>query len=111
MTTSPYSWIFYANLIINFVLPFLLLMTRDAKRQISTLKLVCPIIIIGHWLDFFNMVTPGVMQLDGGIGLLEIGLGLTFLAVYLLVVLTSLTKVPLVGKNHPMLQESLHHHI
>jgi hypothetical protein len=111
MHTSPYSWIFYANLILNFVLPFLLFMTRDAKRQISTLKLVCPIVIVGHWLDFFNMVTPGVMQLKGGIGLLEIGLGLTFMAAFLLVVLTGLARIPLIGKNHPMLQESLHHHI
>ena len=111
MTTSPYSWIFYTNLILNFVLPLLLLMTRDAKRQISMLKVVCPIVILGHWLDFFNMVTPGVMQNDGGIGFLEIGLALVFAAAYLLVVLSSLAKVPLVGKNHPMLQESLNHHI
>jgi hypothetical protein len=111
MKTSPYSWIFYANLVLNFVLPFLLFMTRDAKRQISTLKLVTPIIIVGHWLDFYNMVTPGVMKNDGGLGLLEIGLGLIFMAVYLLVVVSGLTKVPLIGKNHPMLQESLHHHI
>jgi hypothetical protein len=111
MTTSPYSWIFYANLILNFVLPFLLLMTRDAKRQLSTLKLVCPIILIGHWFDFFNMVTPGVMQQHGGVGLIEIGLALIFLAAFLLIVLAGLAKVPLIGKNHPMLQESLHHHI
>lgn len=111
MQTSPYSWIFYANLILNFALPFLLLMTRDAKRQLSTLKLVCPIIIVGHWFDFFNMVTPGVMQHNGGVGLLEIGLAMIFLASYLLVVLGGLAKVPLIGKNHPMLQESLHHHI
>jgi hypothetical protein len=111
MKSSPYGWIFYLNLILNFVLPFLLFMTRDAKRQISTLKLVCPIIIVGHWFDFYNMVTPGVMQLNGSLGLLEIGLGLIFAAVYLLVVLSSLAKMPLIGKNHPMLQESIHHHI
>ncbi len=111
MKTSPYSWIFYANVILNFVLPFLLLMTRDSKRQLSTLKLVCPIIVVGHWLDFFNMVTPGVMQNNGQIGFIEIGLGLIFFAAYLLVVLSNLAKIPLVGKNHPMLQESLHHHI
>jgi hypothetical protein len=111
MRTSPYSWIFYLNLILNFVLPFLLFMTRDAKRQISTLKLVTPIVIVGHWFDFFNMVTPAVMKENGGVGLLEIGTFLIFMAVYLLVVLTSLGKYPLVGKNHPMLQESLHHHI
>jgi hypothetical protein len=111
LETSPYSWIFYANLILNFVLPFLLLMTRDAKRQLSTLKLVCPIIIIGHWLDFYNMVTPGVMQQNGGIGFMEIGVALIYAAVLLLVVLSSLPKLPLFGKNHPMLQESLNHHI
>ncbi|MBL7856072.1 MAG: quinol:cytochrome C oxidoreductase [Cyclobacteriaceae bacterium] len=108
---SPYSWIFYTNLILNFVLPFLLLMTRDAKRQLSTLKLVTPIIIVGHWFDFYNMVTPGVMQHEGGLGFMEIGVALIFMAVFLLVVLTSLSKVPLIGKNHPMLEESLHHHI
>jgi hypothetical protein len=111
MTSSPYSWIFYTNLILNFVLPFLLLMTRDAKRQISMLKLVCPIVIVGHWFDFYNMVTPGIMKEHGGIGFLEIGISIIFLAAYLLVVLSSMAKIPLVGKNHPTLAESLNHHI
>jgi hypothetical protein len=111
MKNSPYGWIFYANIILNFVLPFLLLMTRDSKRQLSTLKLVCPIIILGHWLDFYNMVTPGVMQHDGALGFIELGVALVFLAAFLFVALTSLTKLPLFGKNDPMLEESLHHHI
>lgn len=111
MKNNPYSWIFYLNVILNFALPFLLLMTRDAKRQLSTLKLVCPIILIGHWFDFFNMVTPGVMKHNGGVGFMEIGVGLIFLAVFLLVVLNNLAKLPLFGKNDPMLEESLHHHI
>ena len=110
-TVAPYSWIFFANLILNFVLPFLLLMTRDAKRQISMLKVVCPIVIVGHWLDYYNMVTPGVMHAEGGLGLLEIGMALMFMAAFLLVTLSSLTKFPLVAKNDPMLQESLGHHI
>jgi len=111
MRTSPYSWIFYANLILNFVLPFLLFMTRDSKRHLATLNLICPIVVVGHWLDFYNIVTPGVLNYDGGIGFMEIGVALIFAACYLLVVLSSLAKVPLIGKNHPMLQESLHHHI
>lgn len=111
MRNAPYSWIFYLNLILNFVLPFLLLMTRDSKRQLSTLKLVCPIVIVGHWFDFFNMVTPGVMKYEGGVGFMEIGVALIFAAVFLLVVLNSLSKIPLFGKNDPMLHESLHHHI
>ncbi|MGE0772806.1 MAG: quinol:cytochrome C oxidoreductase [Cyclobacteriaceae bacterium] len=111
MKNSPYSWVFYTNLILNFVLPFLLLMTRDAKRHMSLLKVVCPIVIIGHWFDFYNMVTPGVMQHEGGVGFIEIGLALVFMAGFVYVALNALSKVPLVAKNHPMMGESLHHHI
>jgi hypothetical protein len=108
---APYSGIFYANLILNFVLPFLLLMTRDAKRQISMLRVVCPIVIFGHWIDFYNMITPGVMKYEGGFGLLELGLGMIFLASFLYVAFNALSKMPLVAKQHPMMEESLHHHI
>jgi hypothetical protein len=108
---APYSWIFYLNLILNFVLPFLLLMTRDAKRHMSMLKVVCPIVIVGHWFDFYNMVTPGVMQYNGGLGLLEIGLACVFCAMFLFVALNALSKMPLVAKNDPMMEESLNHHI
>lgn len=111
INNSPYSWIFYTNLILNFVLPFLLLMTRDAKRHMSMLKVVCPIVIVGHWFDFFNMVTPGVMQQNGSLGFIEIGLAMVFFAAFLFVTLTALSKVPLVAKNHPMMEESLNHHI
>ncbi len=75
------------------------------------LKLVCPIIIVGHWFDFYNMVTPGIMQYDGGLGLLEIGLALIFFALFLFVSLSALSKMPLVAKNDPMMAESLNHHI
>jgi hypothetical protein len=66
---------------------------------------------VGHWFDFFNMVTPGSVQHDGQVGLLEIGTAMIFLAAFLLVALSALSKVPLFGKNDPMLEESLHHHI
>lgn len=108
---APYSWIFFANLILNFVLPFLLLMTRDAKRQITMLQVVCPIVIIGHWFDYYMMVTPGVMQGEGGVGFLEIGMAVMFMSVFLLVTLSNLSKFPLIAKHDPMLQESLGHHI
>lgn len=111
MKTPPFSWIFFANLIMNFVLPFLLFMTRDAKRHIATLKLVCPIVIVGHWFDFYNMITPGVMKTEGAFGLVEIGLVLVFMALFLFVTLTSLASRPLVAKNDPMMGEALNHHI
>jgi hypothetical protein len=108
---SQYKWVFFLNLLLNFLLPFLLLMTRDAKRHMSMLKVVMPIIIVGHWFDFYLMITPGVMQKDGTFGFVEIGMAMIFGVAFLFVTLTNLAKAPLYAKNHPMLQESLHHHI
>jgi hypothetical protein len=109
--SDTYVGFFFTNLILNFFLPFLLLMTRQAKRHTRILKVVCPIIIFGHWIDFFLMVTPGTMKDDGGFGLLELGTIMIFASAFLYVVLHNLAKQPLVAKNHPMLEESLHHHI
>jgi hypothetical protein len=111
LKVAPYNWIFFVNLIMNFLLPFLLFMPRDAKRHGSMIKVVCPIIVVGHWFDFYNMITPGVMKGAGSLGFIEIGLALIFVAMFLFVVLTSLTKFPLVAKNHPMMAESMNHHI
>ena len=111
ITSSNYAWIFYLNLIMNFFFPFLLLMTRDAKRHTAFLKVVCPIVLVGHWFDFYLMITPGTMNQDGGFGFMEIGMTMIFAAGFLFVVFSNLAKVPLVAKNHPMLEESLHHHI
>ena len=109
--TTQYAPVFYLNIIINFVMPFLFLMTRDSKRHRIFLKLICVILIFGHWLDFYLMITPGTMNYDGGFGFIEIGVGMVFLALFLMVLLTNLAKQPLIAKNHPLLDESLHHHV
>ncbi|MDN5202843.1 quinol:cytochrome C oxidoreductase [Fulvivirgaceae bacterium BMA10] len=105
---APY---FFINLIINFFFPFLLLMTRDAKRHAIFLKIVCSAIVFGHWLDFYLMITPGTLKENGGFGFLEIGLMVIYGCAFLFVALQRLAKSSLVAKNHPMLEESMHHHI
>lgn len=111
MQSETYKPVFYINLILNFFFPFLVLMTRDSKRHTVFLKLVCAVVMIGHWIDFYQMITPGTLGENGGFGLLEIGLIMTFASLFLFVVLGSLSKIQMVPKNHPMLQESVHHHI
>ncbi|MCC5935974.1 MAG: quinol:cytochrome C oxidoreductase [Lunatimonas sp.] len=111
LSSDVYGGFIFVNIIINFVLPFLVLMTRDSKRHSVFLKLVCTLILFGHWLDFFLMVQPGTLGHNGGLGFMEIGMLLVYAAGFTLVVLTNLAKSRLVAKNHPMLEESLHHHI
>jgi hypothetical protein len=111
MQSETYKPVFYVNLIVNFFFPFLVLMTRDAKRHTVFLKLVCAVVMIGHWIDFYQMITPGTLGANGGFGLLEIGLIMVYSAAFLYVILGALSKIQMVPKNHPMLQESVHHHI
>jgi hypothetical protein len=103
-----YTWMFFFNLAINFVFPFLALMTRDAKRQMIMLKIVCIAIIIGHWSDFYLMLMPGTMKGENGF-LIEIGVALIFLGAFLILMTRRLAAAPLVPLNHPFLDESVHH--
>ena len=96
---------------IYFFFPFLFLMTRASKRFTRFLKIACPVVLFGHFIDFYLMVTPGVLKENGGFGFLEIGILMIFLSAFLYVVLNGLKKLPLVAKNHPMLEESLYHDI
>lgn len=109
--SDHYSPFFFANIVVNFFLPFLVLMTRDAKRLNVFLKIVCVIVLLGHWLDFYLMITPGTLGAEGAFGLTEIGMYLMFGSAFLFVVLGALSKFNLVPKNHPMLAEAKHHHI
>jgi hypothetical protein len=110
-SNNHYTWIVFFNLLINFVFPFLVLMTRDAKRQMLMLKIVCIAILIGHWFDFYLMIMPGTMRGESGFGLIEIGTALTFLGIFLLRFTKELSKASLVPLNHPFMEESVHHHV
>lgn len=108
---DDYSWVFWGTMLVNFIFPMLLLMSKDAKRNAGFMVLVGCIIFFGHYLDVFMIITPGAMKTHGTIGLVEIGAFISFLGLFLFVVLGALAKRPLLVKNHPYLEESLHHHI
>lgn len=97
--------------ILNFLLPFLVLMTRDAKRTRIFLKIAAFLIIAGHYIDFYQMIMPGVVGKHGGYGLVEFGMVTVFASVFIYVISDELTKASLVAKNHPFLPEALHHDI
>ena len=111
MYSDQYRLLFFFNLMINFLFPFLFLMTRDAKRHMALVKIAAIGIIIGHWLDFYLMIMPGVTKGNSGFGFLEFGTLTIFASAFIYVVSAQIAKAGLLAKNHPMLQESLHHDI
>ncbi len=133
---SHYSVLFYGNLILNFVAPFFILMRNDTKRKNGSMILAAVIVFIGHWVDFFLMIKPGVYHTaqeamahsgaeaaEGGHhassivmgftipGLLEWGTFIGFACFFTYFVFQALTKASLVPQNDVYLKESLHHHV
>lgn len=47
---------FYAVLVINFVVPFLFLLGRGAKRRNGRMLLMAAVIIFGHYMDFYTLI-------------------------------------------------------
>ncbi len=108
---SSYRTLFIINFVVNFITPFLVLMTRDAKRKLSIVATGSIIILVGHWLDMYLMIMPGIVGDNYHMGWSEFGATALFGGIFMFVVLRNLAAVPLVGKNHPLLEESLHHNI
>jgi hypothetical protein len=108
-------------------------MRNDNKRKFGPLAFASIMVFIGHWLDFFLMIKPGVrhtalealghhhaaghdttLPFQMGFtlpGFLEIGTMLGFLALYLFITLRSLSKAALFPKNDPYAEEATHHHV
>jgi hypothetical protein len=107
---GPYRGIFFLNIIINFIAPLLLLMRRGAKRNYTTMTILAVLIIFGHWLDFFQMVHPANSKDHVPMMLYDMGIGLGFVGLILFIVGGTLSKHPLVPKNHPFFKESVIHH-
>jgi hypothetical protein len=111
-----FKWWFWLNIVINFLTPLLVLMSRDSKRMIKVLKVACIILICGHWLDYWQMIMPGAVGPQANwyneIGVLEVTIFIGFAGVFMFLMLNALSKFKsLVPKKHPFLEESLHHHI
>lgn len=107
---GPYRGIFYLNLIINFVAPILILMTRDSKRNYTIMTFMAVLIIFGHWIDFYQMVMASISKEHVTLGWWDFGIASIFVGVMIFFVSRFLAEKPLVPKYHSFLKESIIHH-
>jgi len=108
---GPYEGLFYLNLILNFVAPILIFMKRATKRNYFIVSFMCILIIFGHWIDFYQMVMPGTVQMHPHLSWYEIGISLGFVGVIMWGVNRYASKVPMTPKNNPFLKESIVHFV
>lgn len=107
---EDYKLPFFGMLVLNFIFPLLLLMNSDYKRINWFVVMTGIVILIGHYVDVFNMIMPATVGDQWFIGVAEIGSVLFFLGLFIFVVFNALTKAPLLPKRNPFIEESKHFH-
>jgi len=100
---------FFANILINWFLPFVLLMPKGTARNKTFVKIVIPFLIVGQFIDLYMQIFPGTVG-EQVLGFQEIGMFVGFAGLFMLVTGYALTRSNLYPLKHPYLEESKHHH-
>jgi len=107
---NDYNLPFFGAVVMNFAFPLLILINTDFKRINWVIVMAGIVILVGHYIDFFNMIMPGTVGDSWFIGVSEISSVLFFLGLFIFTVFTALTKAPLLPKRNPYIEESKHFH-
>jgi len=97
----------FLNVILNWMVPFLVLLPRATKRNDKIMLQVAIVILIGHWLDLFIMVMPAKFGQQPVFGIWELGPIVGMLALFFYAAHRLLRKARLFPVNDPYLVESL----
>ena len=107
---EDYNLPFFGMLVMNFIFPLLILMNSDYKRVNYFMVMAGVVIILGHYMDVFNMIMPSAVGDQWFIGSAEIGGFLFFLGLFIFIVFKEMTKAPLLAKGDPYMGESKRFH-
>ena len=103
---EDYALPFWGMLVTNLIFPFLVLMNSDYKRINWFIVTAGVVILIGHYIDFYNMIMPSTVGDQWYIGIPEIGGIMFFGGLFIYVVFNTLSKVPLEPSGDPLFKES-----
>ena len=88
--SAPWSALSTTNLVLNWLIPFLVLLPRAACRSETVLLRVAVVIMVGHGLDLFLQVGPPLMGDQPVFGIWELGPLVAAVALFFFVTLRAL---------------------
>ncbi len=101
--------LFLLNILLNWAVPFLALLSRPAKRRAGTLVKVAVVVLAGRWLDLYLMILPTYVGPQPAFSAWELGLMLGALGLFVLIFFHAFRQAPVVPVRDPYLEESLHY--
>ena len=107
---EDYKIPFFGMVVMNFIFPLLILMNSDYKRVNYIIVMTGIVVLLGHYIDVFNMIMPSAVGDQWFIGIAEIGGFLFFLGLFIFIVFKEISKAPLHAVGDPFMGESEHFH-
>jgi hypothetical protein len=107
---GPYKFLFYAEVLMNFAIPFVVLLSDDIGRRPMVMVAMSGLLVVGLWVSLYMQIMPANFE-QPVFGFIEIGMWLGYAGLFLLLAVLALSRSLLIPENHPMIQESKHHHL
>jgi len=109
-THGPWGPMMVANIVLNWIAPFFILLPRPCKRNESVMMKVAVVVLVGRWLDLYLMVFPATIGAKPVFGVWELGGACLLIGAFGWLFLRSFAKANPVPRGDPLLSESLHYH-
>jgi len=105
---KPFSYMVFG---MCFVMPFIWLLSRNLKKTPFTISLVCGFLMFGVWLEKYVVIMPELFPNSIPFFsfnlVIEMGMLLGFLGLYLFSVFNFLKKYPMFAVSNPMIKGSV----
>ena len=103
---EDYNLPFFGMLVMNFIFPLLILMNSDYKRLNYFIVMAGIVILLGHYINVFNMIMPSAVGEQRVICVAELGGFSFFFGLFLFVVFKEISQAPLHSVGDPFMGES-----
>ncbi|MBI2479283.1 MAG: hypothetical protein HYV60_11805 [Planctomycetia bacterium] len=109
-THGPWGPVVVGSIVLNWVVPFFVLLPKPAKRNAGVMMKVAVVVLVGRWVDLYVMVFPSTLGESPVFGIWEVASIGCLLGTAGLLLLRSFANAPPMPRHDPFLPESLHYH-
>ena len=109
-TQGPWAPVVVFSLVLNWGIPFFVLLPRPCKRSESMMLRVAAVVLLGRWVDLSVMIYPPSLAGGPVIGVPELAAIVGLISLSAILFTRAFRSAPTVPLKDPYLSESLHYH-